>query len=180
VLVAQRHVAIVRAPTPNAPVGETAGSPVAQSASDALGLAVEVVAPLGSGGDHDALLAIGSLDRGRQYEDADLATVEVLAALVEARRAVRELTRGEARLRRQIEDGALAGRELAHRLNNDLTMPVGVVELLLDRGPLGPDLQEMLVAASKDLAALEQHIRDFHDLMRSQSTAPAGPRPPER
>ena len=83
------------------------------------------------------------------------------------------------RLQQQIEEGTIAGRELAHRLNNDLTMPVGVVELLLDRGLPGSDLQEMLEAASKDLAALEQHVRAFHEQMRDQSSGPAGPRPTE-
>ena len=146
----------------------------------ALGLTAELVAPLGSGDGPDALLVIGGSDRQRPYDDADLATVEVVAALLEAQRTVRELARREARLRQQVEDGALAGRELAHRLNNDLTMPVGVVELLIDRGTFGLDLQEMLEAAAKDLSALELHIQAFHDQMRSQSSAPAGPRPPER
>jgi hypothetical protein len=143
-----------------------------------LGLTAEIVAPLGSGDGPDALLAIGVADRRRPDGDDDLATVEVVAALLDARRTVRELTRREARLRQQIEEAALAGRELAHRLNNDLTMPVGVVELLIDRGTFGSDLQEMLEAAAKDLAALERHIQAFHEQMRGQSSAPAGPRPP--
>jgi hypothetical protein len=46
-------------------------------------------------------------------------------------------------------------------------MPVGVIELLLDRGTAGADLQEMLEAASHDLAAMEEHIREFHDMMRT-------------
>jgi hypothetical protein len=113
-----------------------------------LGLAAEVVAPLGGGAESDALLTIGSQDRSRRYDDADLATVEVLAALVSGRRATRTLRHREARLQQQIEASALAGRELAHQLNNDLTMPVGVLELLLDRGPPDSDLQELLAAAT--------------------------------
>lgn len=150
-----------------------------ESPNRVLGLAAEVVAPLGGGAEDGALLAIGSLDRTRRYDDADLATVEVLAALVAGRRAVRALLRREARLQQQLQHSVLAGRELAHQLNNDLTMPVGVVELLLDRGPSDPDLQEMIAAASKDLAALEQHVRVFHEQMRGQSSAPPGPRPRE-
>jgi signal transduction histidine kinase len=151
-------------------------------ATDALGFAAEIVAPLGGGGEPDALLVIGaagSADRRKQDADADLATVEVLAALVGAWRTIRDLARREAHLHQQLEAVALAGRELAHRLNNDLTMPVGVVELLLDRSALGAELQEMVEAASKDLTALERHIQEFHAQMRSQSNAPAGPRPPE-
>jgi hypothetical protein len=169
--------AIVRPDGPDHPPGIR---PYEAAPNQVLGLAAEIVAPLaGSGAEHDALLSIGSVDRGRRYDDADLATVEVLAALVAGRRTVRALVHQEAHLRQQIEDGVLAGRELAHRLNNDLTMPVGVLELLLDRGPPGSDLQEMLEAASKDLAALERHIRAFHEQMRGRSGAPAGSRPPE-
>lgn len=51
-------------------------------------------------------------------------------------------------------------------------MPVGVVELLMDRSDFSPDLREMLQAASKDLAALEQHVREFHLLMRTQAGQP--------
>jgi len=123
------------------------------------------------------VLLIGSAAPGRQYDAAELATVEVLVALVESRLTVRELARREAHLRRLLEAGTAAGRELAHRLNNDLTMPVGVVELLLDRGNAGSELQEMLEAASHDLAALEQHIRLFHDEMRVQAGGAAAPRP---
>jgi signal transduction histidine kinase len=168
--------AIVRPAGPDLPAGVKSYE---AAPNRVLGLAAEIVAPLGDGAESDALLTIGSLDRARQYGDADLATVEVLAALVAGRRAIRTLLHREARLQQQIEDSALAGRELAHQLNNDLTMPVGVLELLLDRGPPDSDLQEMLAAASKDLTALEQHIRDFHEQMRGQSGAPAGPRPPD-
>ena len=176
-LAAQARPAIVHPDGPDLPAGIT---PDTAAPSRVLGLAAEIVAPLGTGAERDALLAIGSVDRGRQYDAADLATVEVLAALVAGRRTVRALILRAAHLRQQIEEGALAGRELAHRLNNDLTMPVGVVELLLDRGAPSSDLQEMLEAASKDLAALEQHIRAFHEQMRGQSGGPTGARPPAR
>jgi len=105
----------------------------------------------------------------------------VLAALLTASRSIRELARREAALREQLDANAQAGRQLAHRLNNDLTMPVGVVELMLDRGTAGADLQEMLEAASNDLAAIERHVNAFHDEIRGRSSGPpirsAGPRP---
>jgi hypothetical protein len=134
--------------------------------SQAAGLVTQMVAPLAGDSTRTGLLVIGSTDPQRRYGDAELSAVEVLAALVGARRAVSQQVAQTAALRQRVEAVALAGRELAHLLNNDLTMPVGVVELLLDRSAATPDLQEMLQAASKDLAALEQHVRDFHDLMR--------------
>jgi hypothetical protein len=55
-------------------------------------------------------------------------------------------------------------------------MPVGVIELLMDRTSLDPDLRDMLRAAAHDLGALEQHIRAFHVTMRAQA-APESPSP---
>jgi len=166
---------------PGDPVTAAPGAGDELSLGQAIGLVAELVAPLNSGAEPDALLILGSTDPDRRYDTADLATVEVLAALLSARRTIRELARRESALREQIDANAQAGRQLAHRLNNDLTMPVGVVELLLDRGTAGPDLQEMLEAASNDLAAIERHVNAFHDEMRGRTTGPAsgsaGPRP---
>jgi stage V sporulation protein SpoVS len=147
-------------------------STIVQSSGETEGEVVaEVVAPLGSAAPRNGLLVIGSTSSERRYDDADRSAVEVLAAIVSVRRAASRQAVREAALRQRIEAMALAGRELAHLLNNDLTMPVGVVELLLDRNTSTPDLQEMLEAAAKDLAALEQHVRAFHDLMREHSSS---------
>ena len=138
----------------------------------ATGLVTEIVAPLGADPRRDGLLVVSSTDPARRYDDADRSAAEVLAAIVGARRtATQQAVRAET-LRQQVNALALAGRELAHLLNNDLTLPVGVVELLLDRSTFAPDLQEMLQASAKDLAALEQHVRAFHDLMREHSSSP--------
>ena len=137
--------------------------------------ASEIVAPLGGGGQRDGVLAIGTTDPGRAYTADELAAVEVVAVLVANQRTARALARREETLRRELEAAAMAGRELAHTLNNDLTMPVGVVELLLDRSGISPDLFEMLQAASKDLAALEEHVRAFHDQMRAASLRVSAP-----
>ena len=134
----------------------------------------ELCVPLDGEGAAGELLVIRSADPDRRYDDAERSAAVVLAALVGARRAASRQSAREATLRQQIETLALAGRELAHALNNDLTMPVGVIELLLDRSSFAPDLQEMLQAASQDLASLEQHVRDFHQMMRAQQ--PGGPR----
>lgn len=134
-----------------------------------------IVAALGPTSQRDGLLLVGTSDPARQYEPDDLAAVEMLAALLTAQRTTADLTQRGAALHQYTEEMALAGRELAHALNNDLTMPVGVVELLLDRGGLSPELHEMLQAAAKDLATLERHIRTFHDAMRARSAQPAVP-----
>jgi signal transduction histidine kinase len=171
---------------------ELSGAPLAALSTtavgafhQAVGIASEVVAAPVVGAQPGWLLALGSADPARRYGEAERAAIEVLGALVAARRAGRRQAAREADLRQQVETVALAGRELAHALNNDLTMPVGVVELLLDRSGFPPELREMLQAAAKDLTALEQHVRDFHGLMRASSTgvdvgSPSTGRPPGR
>lgn len=138
-----------------------------QSLRRAAGLAAEIVTPLGDA-TTDGVLTIGASDERRQYADAERAAAEVVASLLNAQRTASRQAAYEAVLRQQIDTLAQAGRELAHALNNDLTMPVGVVELLMDRSDFSPDLREMLQAASKDLASLEQHVREFHLLMRAR------------
>ena len=135
----------------------------------------ELVAPLDGDESAGEVLVIRSADPGRRHDDAEGAAAEVLAALVGARRAASRQAAREAMLRQQVETLALAGRELAHTINNDLTMPVGVIELLTDRTSFSPDLREMLEAAAKDLAAREQHVRSFHDLMRAQTDGSSTP-----
>ncbi len=98
--------------------------------------------------------------------------LQVAGALLGAARDVRGGRRREAALRAQLEQSACDGRDLAHRLNNDLTLPVGVMELLLDRTSFAPDLRDLLQAAALDLAALERHIRSYHNTVRAQADAP--------
>jgi len=64
-------------------------------------------------------------------------------------------------------------------VNNDLTLPVGALEILLDRPEHPPELREMLTAAASDLSAAELHIRGFHQLARGETpTALSNRRPP--
>jgi len=141
----------------------------------AAGLLWELVVPLHAGEMTDALLVLDRLDgQGDQAslgleQTAALHVAAVLAGLVSGWRAGRAQRRGVETLRSQLEEAASAGRELAHTLNNSLTMPVGVVELLLDRSTLSTELQEMVEAAAADLAVLERHIRGFQDQMRTYS-----------
>jgi hypothetical protein len=142
----------------------------------AAGLAWELVMPLHDGETTDALLVLDRL--GRRFDPDEnglghssaLQLADVLAALVSGWRAARAQRRRAAALRSQLDEAAFAGRELAHTLNNSLTMPVGVVELLLDRSTLSADLQEMVQAAAADLQALEQHIRGFQEQMRAHTS----------
>jgi hypothetical protein len=123
----------------------------------------------------DTLLLFG---RGPSFNPAATELdnlLRVAAALLSAARALRSSRRRETALRDQLARAALDGRELAHQLNNDLTMPVGVIELLLDRSSFAPELRDMLQAAAHDLATLERHIRTFHSTVRAEVDVVAHP-----
>lgn len=146
----------------------------------AAGLRSLILAPLVGIAEAAGLLLVGSTDAGRRYSQSDRPLGEVLAALVQARREAQLVAERASTARSHLDDVLQAARELAHLLNNDLTMPVGAVELLLDRGGFSADVEEMLYAAAKDLAALETHVRTFQQLVRAHlvSTRPI-PESPE-
>ena len=70
----------------------------------------------------------------------------------------------------------LAARELAHLLNNDLALAVGIVELLQVRLELPPELSEALDDAAAGLAQAEQHVKQFQAIARVETkNTPVGP-----
>jgi len=58
-------------------------------------------------------------------------------------------------------------RRLIHRLNNDLALPVGVLELLAERPDLPPNLRELVQDARRGIAAATQHLGEFRRLLQS-------------
>jgi GAF domain-containing protein len=136
----------------------------------AVGLTSAVFAPLATRGRAIGLLLIGSTGRARPYADGALTLIQMLAARVASTLAVRELERREAALQGRLDELIRAARELAHLVNNDLTLPVGTLEILLDRPDHPAELREMLAAAASDLSAAEHHIRGFHRLARGETT----------
>ena len=65
----------------------------------------------------------------------------------------------ESRLRDEarLEGVHLAAREIAHLVNNDLAVAVGLVDLLHAQAELPPDLRELLENASASLDAAARH-----------------------
>lgn len=150
------------------------------SALRAAGLASEIVIPLHTGRDGDALLGVGRSSPEQPGGPAipgtgDLLLAEVLGFSISAWRTTREVRRREAPLQERIDELVLAGRELAHSVNNTLTMPVGTIELLMDRSTLSPELQEMVAATASDLAALERHVQQFQEKMRAHTSERRAP-----
>jgi signal transduction histidine kinase len=74
----------------------------------------------------------------------------------------------ESRLRNEarLEGVHLAAREIAHLLNNDLAVAVGLVDLLQAEADLTPELRALLKTASASLDAATRHIQQLQSVER--------------
>jgi CheY-like chemotaxis protein len=78
--------------------------------------------------------------------------------------------------RAQLVAVALAARELAHVLNNDLALPVGAMELLREDPALLPHLREIVEEAGAGLASAAGHVRRLQQVVRIHTKdTPVGP-----
>jgi len=59
----------------------------------------------------------------------------------------------------------LAAHRLAHRLNNDFALPVGVLELLAAHTDLPPHLLELVHDARQGAMAAARHVDEFQRLL---------------
>lgn len=83
---------------------------------------------------------------------------------IRAEAAMRDVERERARL----EGVTLTGREVAHRLNNDLTVAVGNVELVLDDRDLPRPYRNLLSRALGGLTNATINVRKFQQVTRVQ------------
>jgi signal transduction histidine kinase len=74
----------------------------------------------------------------------------------------------ESRLRDEarLEGVQLAAREIAHLLNNDLAVAVGLVDLMQEHGQLSPELLDLLQDAATSLDAAARHIEQLQSVVR--------------
>jgi len=81
----------------------------------------------------------------------------------------------------RLAETSKIGRRLAHRLNNDLTLAVGAVELLQHRAELPPELRSLVVDATGRLNAAIEHIAEFQEAMRAAThvSRPESPSSPD-
>lgn len=138
----------------------------------ALGVTTALLTPIVQRGERIGLLLLARTATAARYSEVDVLLVEMLAAQLGAALAAQQHAARATTAIQRLEETVRTGRDLAHTLNNDLTMPIGTLELLLDRGAFSADAAEMLKAASQDLAALETHVRQFHDQLRAMVGEP--------
>lgn len=114
---------------------------------------------------------------------AELADARAQAARLEAqrRRLERALRASEQRLaatqrQGQLEGIALSARTVAHLLNNDLALPIGVIELLQQHPGVPPSLRDLVRDAIEGLRAAVAHMAALQQVVRVETLAtPAGP-----
>jgi CheY-like chemotaxis protein len=132
------------------------------------GIGAEVVAPLLHEGRLLGTLAIRTGRTGLTFSDENVESLEMLAGV--AASALVGLERA------QLVAVALAARELAHVLNNDLALPVGAMELLREDPALLPHLRQIVEEASAGLASAAGHVRRLQQVVRIQTKeTPVGP-----
>jgi putative methionine-R-sulfoxide reductase with GAF domain len=142
----------------------------ARALPDAVAAGVQAVlaVPLLHEGRLLGALRIGSYTPGVRYTQADADALELLASLVSATLAGLE--------RARVAAVTLAARELAHRLNNHLALPMGAMELVLQQHGLPPHLEQMLRAGADGLSAASADVTDLLKLVRFETKqTPIGP-----
>jgi len=143
-------------------VARTMGAPIPDGL-ERWGLGCAVAVPLVHADHLAGAVVVGR----RSTEDATSAgDLDLLNALAALAGPVVALAGREAAARRQYEALSDAAPALAHDLNNDLTMPIGALELMRDRPDLPADVQELIVAAAEDLTRVEERVRVFQRVAR--------------
>lgn len=74
----------------------------------------------------------------------------------------------ESRLRDEarLEGVQLAAREMAHLMNNDLAVAVGLVDLVQARTDLPPQVRDLLSGAASSLDAVARHLAEMQTVVR--------------
>jgi PAS domain-containing protein len=76
----------------------------------------------------------------------------------------------------RLEGILLAAREVGHLLNNDLQLPIGLLETLQRRPDLAPPAREMADEALGWLTSARDHVRQFQRVARVETKeTPLGP-----
>ena len=71
--------------------------------------------------------------------------------------------------RAQLQAVTLVSRELAHRLNNDLALAVGIIDLLRDEPALTPELRAAVEDAAGGLERVSAQLGQLQRLARFQT-----------
>ncbi len=99
---------------------------------------------------------------------------EILGAVitfkdVSERKRVEAAQREAQQMEGRLEGVTLAAREVAHLVNNALTMPIAVIDLLSTRGDLTPLMQDMVQKAADGLTEAETYVKRLQRVVRVET-----------
>jgi GAF domain-containing protein len=127
-----------------------------------------IAAPLVHEGRLIGAISVGCLVPGRCFGPDDGETLELLAGMAALMLVTLE--------RAQVQAVSLASRELDHRLNNDLALAVGTIDLLRGHPALGRDLLLLVEDAAAGLQRVGEQLRRLQQVTRFQiRETPVGP-----
>ena len=127
--------------------------------------------------DPDELLArLGAASRVTALHRILADQQATLQRLLREQEALNATIAESAEARGRLAGVTLAAREMAHLLSNDLAVAVGIIDMLRDRPGLPTDLAELVEQAAIGLAAADDHLRAFQNVVRVETKdTPVGP-----
>lgn len=126
-----------------------------------LGAQAGIAAPLLHEGRLIGVISVGSRELGHQFGPDDVEALELLAGMAASMLGTLE--------RAQLQAVSLAARELAHRLNNDLALAVGTIDMLCEEPSLNEELQDLVHEAAFGLQRVGEQLTQLHRLARFQT-----------
>jgi len=127
-----------------------------------------IAAPLLHEGRLLGVISIGTTETGRAFGEDDTDALELLAGVAASMLGTLE--------RAQLHAVSLAARELGHRLNNDLALAVGTIDMLRNETSLSDELRQLVEEAAHGLERVAEHLRQLQRLVRFQTReTPIGP-----
>ena len=127
-----------------------------------------IAAPLLHEGRLIGVLSVGTRIEGKRFTADDVQALELLAGMAAAMFGTVE--------RAQLQAVTLAARELAHRLNNDLALAVGTIDMLRGEPSVTDELRELISDAAAGLERVGEQLAQLQQLVRFQTReTPIGP-----
>lgn len=127
-----------------------------------------IAAPLLHEGRLIGVLSVGTRKAGKRFTPDDAEALDLLAGMAAAMFGTVE--------RAQLQAVTLAARELAHRLNNDLALAVGTIDMLRGEPSVTDELRELISDAAAGLERVGEQLAQLQQLVRFQTReTPIGP-----
>ena len=115
------------------------------------------------------MISIGTRQAGRLFGPDDGEALELLAGMAASMLGTLE--------RAQLQAVSLAARELAHRLNNDLVLAVGTIDMLRDEPALRREVRELIAEAADGLERVGAQLGGSSSLPDSRPARRRSARP---